>query len=115
VRFPADTWAWLRSGHVRAVRWAAAVVVVAVSWWWDGNAHSGSAVIYPLVLVGLMFVPDLREITTPFGSGKFRDSDAARPAVQRELSDASARTAQANTDLSQGAGVRLDDLAGGGP
>jgi hypothetical protein len=65
-------WAFLRSGPVRVLRWLAAVAIVALSWYVQGSSHDSAEVIYPLVLAGLMFAPDVRKfkISTPFGDAE---------------------------------------------
>lgn len=73
---------------MRAARWLAAVAIVALSWKAQGTSHDGAEVIYPLVLAGLMFAPDVRKfrIPTPFGDaeGELAGDQARATAAQAD-------------------------------
>jgi hypothetical protein len=106
-----DAWAFLQSGLVRSIRWLAAVAIVALSWLVQGSSHDGAEVIYPLVLAGLMFAPDVRKFkfTTPFGDAEGEVGDQARATVT--AADASAIEQAKRSSQDQGEATPLADLA----
>lgn len=106
-----DSWDRLKTGPFRVARWLAAVAIIGVSWYVQGSSHDGAEVIYPLVLAGLMFAPDLRKIAvrTPLGDVE-GDLDQRRAAVSD--AEAAVISQASRSTRTEGEATPLAELAG---
>jgi hypothetical protein len=102
----ADYWKASQLGLVRVLRWFAAVAIVAVTWH-HGNPKSALDVIYPLVLAGLCFAPDIAEITFRGAGLRLRDKldDVLQELAGNYLAGQAARSSKTEKES-----VTLDDL-----